>query len=70
MSRFPFQHVANVLLWPHQEGGSLKQEDLISFYNLCKISQVRLQLLDIWDELVHDARPGLHTVNMSSVSLH
>ena len=49
-----------VLLCPHQEGGFLKQEDLISFYNLCKVPQVGLQLLDIWDELVHDARPGLH----------
>lgn len=44
---------------PHQEGGSLKQKNFVCFYDLCKISQVCLQLLDIWDELVHYARPSL-----------
>lgn len=43
----------------HQEGGSLKQKNFICLYDLRKISQVRLQLLDVWDELVHYARPGL-----------
>lgn len=43
----------------HQEGGSLKQKNLICLYDLREISQVRLQLLDVWDELVHYARPGL-----------
>lgn len=43
----------------HQEGGSLKQKNFIGLYDLCKIPQVCLQLLDIWDELVHYARPCL-----------
>lgn len=43
----------------HQEGGPLKQENFICLYDLCKIPQVCLQLLDIWDELVHYARPCL-----------
>lgn len=43
----------------HQEGGSLEQENFICLYDLGEISQVRLQLLDVWDELVHYARPGL-----------
>lgn len=58
--RFSLRHVARVPLCPHQEGGSLKQENLISFYDLCKIPQVGLQLLDVWDELVDYTRPGLH----------
>lgn len=44
---------------PHQEGGSLKQKNFIRFYDLCKVSKVGLQLLDVWDELVHYARPSL-----------
>ncbi len=43
----------------HQEGGSLKQKNFICLYDLRKIPQVCLQLLDVWDELVHYARPGL-----------
>lgn len=43
----------------HQEGGSLKQKNFICLYDLRKIPQVCLQLLDVWDELVHYAGPGL-----------
>lgn len=56
----------------HQEGGSLKQENFICLYDLCKISQVCLQLLDIWDELVHYARPCLQRcqIKMSSYGVN
>jgi len=43
----------------YQEGGSLKQKNFICLYDLCKIPQVRLQLLDVWDELINYAGPGL-----------
>lgn len=54
----------------HQESGSLKQKDLICFYDLCKISQVCLQLLDVWDKLVHYARPGLQRQDKKKDYLH
>lgn len=39
----------------HQERGSLKQQHFICLDDLCKIPQVCLQLLDVWDKLVHNA---------------
>lgn len=54
----------------HQEGGSLKQKNFICLYDLRKISQVCLQLLDVWDELVHYARPGLQRQKHSKMFIN
>lgn len=60
-SRFPVQDaaVSERSGGPHQEGCPLKQKDFVRLYDLSKVPQVRLQLLDVGDELVHYARPGL-----------
>ena len=43
----------------YQKRSSLKQQHLVRLYNLSEVPQVGLQLLDVRDELVDDAGPGL-----------
>ena len=46
----------------YQEGGPFKQKHLIGLYDLGKVSQVRLQLLYVWNELVHNGGPRLEQI--------
>lgn len=46
----------------YQKGGPFEKQDLVGLNDLSKVAQVGLELLHIWDQLIDNAGPCLHTI--------